>query len=262
MVPKLKIGAQLYTVRESMITADGFHDGLKRIADMGYTGVQVSAVAAFQSEVSPQQLRRWLDDLHLECCATHRPWDQLLHRTADEVAIHREIGCPYIGIGMAPKECYEGDLSSWMPFIQALPRLLDQLDEAGIDFGFHNHAIEFQIQGEKRGYDLLINDADQRLQLLLDTYWVVHAGVDLVSMIENLHGRLKVVHVKDKSVVKFETRYAPVGEGNLNWSSILPALYRTGTEWVVVEQDDCYGEDPYECLRRSYNNLNALLAKN
>ena len=57
-------------------------------------------------------------------------------------------------------------------------------------------------------------------------------------------------------------KHAGVGEGNLNWSSILPALYRTGTEWVVVEQDDCYGEDPYECLRRSYNNMNALLAKN
>ena len=31
-----------------------------------------------------------------------------------------------------------------------------------------------------------------------------------------------------------------------------------GVEYMLVEQDDCYGEDPIACLARSYNNLHAL----
>ena len=30
-----------------------------------------------------------------------------------------------------------------------------------------------------------------------------------------------------------------------------------GTEYMFVEQDDCYGEDPFECLKRSYAYLKA-----
>ena len=28
-----------------------------------------------------------------------------------------------------------------------------------------------------------------------------------------------------------------------------------GTTYMLVEQDNCYGEDPFDCLRRSYENL-------
>jgi len=35
----------------------------------------------------------------------------------------------------------------------------------------------------------------------------------------------------------------------------LPALDAAGTQWGIVEQDDCYGEDPFECLRQSLTYL-------
>ena len=31
-----------------------------------------------------------------------------------------------------------------------------------------------------------------------------------------------------------------------------------GTHYMLVEQDDCNGEDPFDCLARSYKNLKAL----
>ncbi len=31
-----------------------------------------------------------------------------------------------------------------------------------------------------------------------------------------------------------------------------------GTQFMLVEQDDCNGEDPFECLKRSYNNLKTM----
>ena len=50
---------------------------------------------------------------------------------------------------------------------------------------------------------------------------------------------------------------APVYEGNIDFDSILEACEAAGTEYLLVEQDDCYGEDPFECLRVSYQNLKA-----
>lgn len=50
----MRIGAQLYTVRDFCKTLEDFSETLKRIADIGYTTVQVSGTCDFEP--------RWLDD--------------------------------------------------------------------------------------------------------------------------------------------------------------------------------------------------------
>ncbi len=32
----------------------------------------------------------------------------------------------------------------------------------------------------------------------------------------------------------------------------------SGTEYAMVEQDNCFGEDPFACLERSFKHLRAL----
>jgi len=43
-------------------------------------------------------------------------------------------------------------------------------------------------------------------------------------------------------------------EGNLNWPAIIKAAEGAGVMHAMVEQDDCYGADPFVCLKTSYNN--------
>ncbi|MDR2569543.1 MAG: hypothetical protein LBD23_04495 [Oscillospiraceae bacterium] len=43
-------------------------------------------------------------------------------------------------------------------------------------------------------------------------------------------------------------------EGNLNWPGIIDAAKFAGVKSAMVEQDDCYGTDPFDCLRTSYEN--------
>ena len=52
-----------------------------------------------------------------------------------------------------------------------------------------------------------------------------------------------------------EQRFSEVGEGNLNWNAILKQAERSGVEYLLVEQDNCYGRDPFESLATSYKNL-------
>ena len=52
---------------------------------------------------------------------------------------------------------------------------------------------------------------------------------------------------------------AVVGEGNLNFPKILEKLQTLGkTKYMLVEQDDCYGERAFDCLKRSYDNVRKM----
>ena len=47
----------------------------------------------------------------------------------------------------------------------------------------------------------------------------------------------------------------PIYEGKLPYDEYIKALAKAGTEYMLVEQDSCYNEDEFECLRRSYVNV-------
>ena len=91
--------------------------------------------------------------------------------------------------------------------------------------------------------------------LEVDTYWVANAGVDPARLLDRCAGRIPVIHVKDMEVAPVDGPVmAPVGEGNLDWNSILSSAKAGGTEWLLVEQDTCR-RDPFLCLRSSYEFL-------
>ena len=50
---------------------------------------------------------------------------------------------------------------------------------------------------------------------------------------------------------------APLGEGNINFDRVFEKAEAAGTKFALVEQDDCYGDDPFDCLKRSYLYLKA-----
>ena len=50
---------------------------------------------------------------------------------------------------------------------------------------------------------------------------------------------------------------APVGGGNMNFPKIISVAEKCGAEYLLVEQDNCYGENPFDCLKQSYDYLAA-----
>ena len=88
----------------------------------------------------------------------------------------------------------------------------------------------------------------------LDTYWVQAGGGDPAQWLEMLKGRIPAIHLKDFA---FGRKMAVVGEGNINFDRVFEKAEAGGTQYMLVEQDDCGGEDPFECLRRSYLYLKA-----
>jgi sugar phosphate isomerase/epimerase len=250
-----KIAVQLYTLREDTKTATGFREALIRCKEIGYQAAQLSAVGCMGGdapEMSATECRVLLDELGMKAVATHRGWDDLATKTDQEIAFHKTIGCDYVALGYLPHTYQDDGLAGYRRWAVEAVGVAREFAEHGIRFGYHNHSFEFQ---KENGVPLIsaFQDADPILQLEVDTYWVHQGGEDPAAFLRSAHGRVPVIHVKDGSpagVMK------AVGEGVLDWDAILAAGESAGTEWYIVEQDEC-DRDPYDCLASSYRFLAA-----
>jgi sugar phosphate isomerase/epimerase len=257
-----KLAAQFYTLREYTTTAEGFRNSLQVCHEIGYAGVQLSAVGCMNGdkpEVSAAQAKEMLEASGLVCCATHRPWKRLVENTDEEIDFHKTLGCDFAAIGGISGD-YGVHPDSYRRFLRDAEPVIEKLKAAGIRFGFHNHEHEF-IRNPETGkpcYDILIDEGGPDLMLEVDTFWAVIAGVDPANIFARCPGRVPVIHVKDLEVVeKIGPVMCPVGEGNLDWERIVKTCDDSGTEWYVVEQDDCR-RDPFSCLRSSWEYLSSF----
>ncbi|MBQ3707495.1 MAG: sugar phosphate isomerase/epimerase [Clostridia bacterium] len=252
----MKIGAQLYTLRDFCKNLDDFSETLKKVADIGYTTVQVSGTCAYEAE----WLRDELKKNGLTCGITHFSYDRILNDTEAVIREHKTFGCSYIGIGGMP-----GGPSKYAEFI-AEPKLrpaMDKIAAAGCLFMYHNHSGEYEIvldDGRPVMFHLSDEFTPAQMGFTLDTYWVKYGGYDVIPEIERLAGRLPVVHFKDMFLTEDgERRMSWVGGGNvLDFEKIVPAFEKAGTKYAYIEQDNCNGEDPFDCLKKSYDYLRSL----
>ena len=94
------------------------------------------------------------------------------------------------------------------------------------------------------------------LQSELDVAWVARGGYDPAAILTAIKGRVDQVHAKDWGVVNQEPVWRAVGEGGLNWKTIVKAGKAAGVKMWTVEQDTCpVTNDPFKSIAGSYENL-------
>ena len=131
--------------------------------------------------------------------------------------------------------------------------MFEALNQNGKYFMYHNHDHEFKKFNGKPVLELLEeNISPEMMGFTLDTFWVQAGGGDPAQWLERLSGRVPCIHLKDFS---YGRKMAPIGEGNINFDRVFEKAELAGTKYMLVEQDDCNGEDPFDCLKRSYEFL-------
>ena len=96
----MRLGAQLFTLRDYTQTAQDLDRSLEQVARMGYQTVQVSAIGP----IPAQQVREICDKHGLQVVLTHWNPDRILNDTEAVIEEHEILGCDYIGLGMMPKK--------------------------------------------------------------------------------------------------------------------------------------------------------------
>lgn len=244
----MRIGAQLYTVRDFCRSLDDFSLTLKKVADIGYKYVQVSGTCEFE----PEWLRDELAKNGLRCVLTHTPPDKILADPKRVAAEHEVFGCKYIGLGWTSFNL--SDPTDTPPaFREKFKPAARQIKECGKYFMYHNHDQEFQRYDGRLVLEWLAEDFEpDEMGFTIDTFWVTAGGSDPAMWIERLGGRVPCIHLKDFA---YGRKMAVIGEGNINFDRVFECAKDAGTEYMLVEQDDCGGEDPFMCLKRSYEYL-------
>lgn len=254
----MRIGAQLFTVRDFTQTPKALSDTLKKVADIGYKYVHCSRLGP----IDPHELRGLLDANGLTCTITHTDPERLLHDVDGVIAEHRVIGCQDVGMGMMP-ERYRGSLEGLRALIADYRPVVRRLLEADLRFHYHNHDLEFQRADGRALLDIMMEEWPEA-HLLLCAFWVQAGGGDPIEWARKHGARIRQVHLKDMGyspqadAAGLHRRMTPVLEGNMNYLGILAACAEQGVAFAHVEQDDCNGLDPFICLRTSFENLRAL----
>lgn len=245
------VGAQLFTVREYTKTLEDIARTLDRVREIGYTAVQFSALGP----VDPKALAKVREDSGLICAATHYPWERFLEDLDAVIEEHELYGCSHPAIGGLKPEYHS--LDGLKRFCDELGPVAEKLAAAGMDFSYHNHSNELaHFDGKPWLARLLETAPAEHLNAEIDTYWIQAGGGSPAAWIRRYAGRQPLLHAKDMSVLPDrEIRMAAVGSGNLDWPGILDAAREAGVQYVLVEQDETYGEDPFGELAASFRFL-------
>jgi len=237
------ISVQLYSVREE--AAQDFPGVLKKIADIGYTGVEFAGLHG----MSPAEVKKVIDDLGLQVSSAHMalPTDENATQLIQEC---HTLGIPRLITGFGPDQLNTVD--GCMAVAAQFRKANELLAGTGIAFGFHNHWWEFELVDGRYPEDILLENAPG-VFAEVDVYWAAVGGVDPAEAVARLKDRVPVLHIKDGPIEPKQPHTA-VGKGVLDIPAIIKAADPNVLEWVIVELDSC-ATDMMQAVADSYRYL-------
>ena len=232
------IGAQFYTIRKHCKTLDDFAESLKKVADIGYTTVQISGTC----EYDPQWLKEQLDKNGLKCVLTHISKDKLAEDAAAVAKAHDVFGCDYVGLGSFQVKDEDG--KRYSDFLNIYPTVAKTLKENGKYFMYHNHAHEYELCEGKVKWEYMIENTDPDCVFFqMDVYWAVIGKASPVDYFKKYPGRWTMLHIKDKR---------EIGQsGMVGFEPIFRNFPKAGTEAIVVEMEESSSPNVLKGLRES-----------
>lgn len=252
----IKLGVQLYTLRDKCKNAEDFETTLKFLDGIGCNVIQISAIG----DIHPEVVAELVDKYKMDVCVTHKSYDRMKNDLDALIHEHDLINCKNIGIGAMPgniHESYEGVTG----FIAKCNDIAAKMALKGKQLCYHNHALEFEVYDGERTFERLIEEVPA-LHFIPDTYWLQVGGVNPAEYIKKLAGRVEVCHFKDMRIVNNQQRFAECGTGNLDLGACYRACQDIGVQYIVIEQDLCYDLDPYKSVEIGFAGLQRIAAEN
>ncbi|PAE41513.1 sugar phosphate isomerase/epimerase family protein [Bacillus sp. 7884-1] len=278
---KGKIGVQMMMLK-GKVEELGVYETMRKVRELGYGAVEVSQIPMTTENVA--ELKRASEDFDIKIAALSAavepmvpgmPGETLSNDFDKIVSDCKTLNCNFLRIGMMPLTVM-GHKDKIMEFIDKAEGLAHRLAEHGIELYYHTHHLEFQKYDGVYLLDLIKNNTT-KLGFELDVHWIQRAGENPVEFVKKYKGRISLLHLKDyrigqmdlsevdfKDMAKFmhiftnTIEFAELGEGNLDLKAIIEAGLESGAQYFLVEQDNTYGRDPFECLEVSANHLRDL----
>jgi sugar phosphate isomerase/epimerase len=244
------IAIQLYTVRT--IASNDMLGTLRKLSEVGYKAVEFAGYG----NSTPAEIRPVLDEVGIRAISAHVPVTDFENRLDGVIEDLTTLGCEHAVVPWLPPE--RRTMAVFQELVPKFNTWAARCKEAGLRFGYHNHDFEFNKLNGQTIWDFLVSGTDPSLvNFQVDVGWVQYTGTDPVETINNLKGRVPLLHVKELSGDE-NLPDPPFGEGVINWPPVFAAARAAGTEWYIVEQDK--PNDPITDAATSLRNLEKALA--
>ncbi len=256
-------GLALYTVRGDMGT--DAKATLQAVADAGYKNIEAAGYKDGKYyNMTPADFKNLLTQLDLNPISTHQ--SAITPDNADVMfADAKAAGFTYFVIPIPPMGLFKFDSKTQTlgmtggaaNLANILSTLGEKCEKAGLKLLYHNH--DFEYKKDKDGIitiDYLLENTNPKyVNFQMDLYWVIKAGADPVDYFKKYPGRFKIWHVKD---MDDQGRFAPIGNGNIDFSRILANKKLSGMEYYMVEQDKTFNMKPLEAIKVSHKGLKEI----
>jgi sugar phosphate isomerase/epimerase len=245
--PVAKLAVQLYTLRE--LTAQSMEAALRAVAEIGYDGVELAGLSDLSAAETAESCRR----LGLAVCGAHVSLDRFdaePEAVAAELAVlgTRNVVFPWLP---APSSAGEVDAAC-----RRVAAAAGRAVALGLTPHFHNHRAEFErLPSGERLWEGLV--AIPGLGLELDLGWAWAVGEQPEELLRATAGRCSLAHLKDLRRSGGELSDTPLGDGEIDWPSVIPVAVKVGVDWLIVEQDHP-GERAVAAVTRSFAYLEGL----
>jgi len=278
-----KIGVQAMMLKQSFAEI-GAYETLRKVQAIGYSAVEISQIPMTPQNVA--ELDRSRAELGMDIAALSVAMDAPAGQPNDSLDTHfdkivadaQALGATLLRIGMLPMQALRS-VDTVIDFARRADFYAERMAEHGIGLYYHNHHVEFMKFDGRYLLDIIAEHSPS-MGLEIDVHWVQRGGLDPVKVIDAYADRAAMIHLKDYRIGQLPTeafemlaagdragfgehfrgvvQFAEVGEGNLDFASIIEHSLAAKARYLLVEQDELYGRTVWEALQTSYDNLLAL----
>lgn len=283
MSKKGLIGVQMSTIAPAKMPSFEPFSAMSKLVEIGYHCAEISQVPMTKENVAG--FRRAVEELNFNVSSLTASVAPMFPGQPGEYLSNPDdykkmlddahtLECDMFRIGMMPMNAI-GNFDKCVDFAKQAEEYALKLKEDGIDLYYHNHHIEFMKVNGKYLLDIIRENAPH-MGFELDTHWIHRGGENPVEFIKKYAGSVRLLHLKDYRIANvnmpdmtkgfdmkaFATaffsepvQFAELGQGNLPLKACIEAGLAGGAEYFLIEQDDSYGRDPFDCLRDSRDHL-------
>ena len=244
----MEVGIQISSVRKYLGNEQDVLNSFKKVSKIGYKYIQIQWISP---DVSPEFIKSALIETNLKCVGTQDYYDEVIPHLKNILKMNKLWGGDNICVSRIPERYHS--LDGCKKLASEINEVINITENKGKTLSFHPIWTDYTIIGGKPLIELLLENVSDKMQIVLDAYHANKAGFNPVDWIKKLNGKIEFIHFKDMKIKDDGTEVlTPVGQGSLDWISIIKACIETNVKYCFAEQER-WNKDPFECLKESYD---------
>ena len=242
----MNISLQLYSIAKAV--GDDFQGAVKRVAEMGYDGVEFAGYY----DLGAEEMKQLLAENSLYTVSSHCGGAAFDEDLAQTLAYNKALGSNYVILPWAKLE----DKKDAEKVVSLLNRASELAKGYGLKVGYHNHNQEFNKIGGQYILDYIAEHTNDDVVLQLDVYWAAYAGVDPFAYIEKMGKKIELIHLKQIGAGK---KNVALPEGDIDMEKVIRTA-KYATEFTVEQEPESREETAaiWDILKKNIEYLKGL----